>query len=238
MAGQSFAIRKALSAPFGGGPRYGPDVPDVVLPVLNEAAALPWVLARLPDGYRAIVVDNGSTDGSGPLASSLGAVVVTESRRGFGAACWAGLEAATDDTVCFLDADGSLDPKDLPAVAQPVLDGRIDLMLGARRPLNRGAWPLHARLANRALAWELRRRSGLRITDLGPMRAARRAPLLELGIEDRRSGWPLEMVLRAADAGWRIDEVAVPYGPRSGRSKVTGTVRGTIGAVRDMAAVL
>jgi len=213
-------------------------VPDVVLPVLNEAAALPWVLARLPDGYRAIVVDNGSTDGSGPLASSLGAVVVTESRRGFGAACWAGLEAATDDTVCFLDADGSLDPKDLPAVAQPVLDGRIDLMLGARRPLNRGAWPLHARLANRALAWELRRRSGLRITDLGPMRAARRAPLLELGIEDRRSGWPPEMVLRAADAGWRIDEVAVPYGPRSGRSKVTGTVRGTIGAVRDMAAVL
>jgi len=111
-------------------------------------------------------------------------------------------------------------------------------MRGARRPIGRGAWPHHARLANRALAWELRRRTGVALRDLGPMRAARREALLTLGIEDRRFGWPLEMVLRAAAGGWRVEEVAIDYRPRTGRSKVTGTVRGTARAVRDMAAVL
>ncbi|MDP8976415.1 MAG: glycosyltransferase, partial [Actinomycetota bacterium] len=108
---------------------------------------------------------------------------------------------------------------------------------GARRP-ERGAWPLHARLANRFLALELRRRTGLQLHDLGPMRAARRSALLELGIMDRRSGWPLEMVLRAARAGWRVVDVPVAYRARAGRSKVTGTVRGTVTAARDMAALL
>lgn len=213
-------------------------MPDVVFPVLNEAAALPWLLTRLPESYRPIVVDNGSTDGSGDIARDLGALVVHEPVPGFGAACWAGLEAATDDVVCFCDADGSLDPLDLPIVADRVRRAEADLVLAARRPVVRGAWPAHARLANRALAWELRRRTGLGFTDLGPMRATRRQPLLSLGIEDRRFGWPLEMVLRAADAGWRIDEVTVDYHPRTGRSKVTGTVRGTARAVRDMAGVL
>jgi hypothetical protein len=136
-----------------------------------------------------------------------------------------------------MDCDGSLDPAELPRVAEAVLDGERDLMLGARRA-TRGAWPVHARLANRLLALELRRRGGLRLRDLGPMRAARRDELLALGIADRRFGWPLEMVLLAAQAGWRIGEVEVAYRPRSGRSKVTGTVRGTARAVRDMAAAL
>jgi glycosyltransferase involved in cell wall biosynthesis len=213
-------------------------VPDVVLPVLDEAGSLPWVLGRLPAGYRPIVVDNGSTDGSAEVAAVLGAVVVDEPRRGFGAACHAGLLAATDEVVCFLDADGSLDPLDLPAVAGPVLDGSADLVLGARRA-EPGAWPVHARAANRVLARRLRRASGVRLTDLGPMRAARRVDLLVLGVVDRRFGWPLEVVVRAAAAGWRVEEVEVPYRPRlAGRSKVTGTVGGTVRAVRDMGEVL
>jgi glycosyltransferase involved in cell wall biosynthesis len=210
---------------------------DVVLPALDERDALPWVLARMPPGYAPIVVDNGSRDGSAELAERLGAQVVREPRRGFGAACWAGLRAARSDVVCFMDCDASFDPGELPRVADPVAAGRADLVLGARSSAI-GAWPPHARLANALLAWELRRRAGVPLRDLGPMRAARRAALLELGIRDRRFGWPLEMVLRAAQAGWRIDEVTVSYHPRQGRSKVTGTLRGTARAVRDMAAVL
>ena len=203
---------------------------DVILPTLNEREALPWVLGRMPAGYEPIVVDNGSTDGSGALAARLGARVVHEPQPGFGSACFAGLLAARADVVCFMDCDASLDPQDLPRVA----DAPGDLVLGARR----GSQDLHARLANRVLAFELRRRTGVRLSDLGPMRAARREPLLALGIRDRRFGWPLEMVLRAAAADWTIMEVEVPYRPREGRSKVTGTVRGTARAVRDMAAVL
>lgn len=210
---------------------------EVVLPVLNEAAALPWVLGRLPPGYRALVVDNGSVDGSAEIAAALGATVVHESQRGFGAACWAGLCAAREDIVCFMDADGSLDPADLPQVVGPVAAGGIDLVLGARHA-EPGAWPFHARVANRLLMAHLRRRTSLTLRDLGPMRAARRAHLLELQLQDRRSGWPLEMVLRAHGAGWRISEVPVPYRARCGRSKVTGTVRGTWQAVEDMAALL
>lgn len=214
-----------------------PDV-DVVLPVLDERAALPGLLAALPAGHRAIVVDNGSTDGSGALARSLGATVVTEPRRGFGAACFAGLTAATAPVVAFCDADGSFDLGQLPLVTGPVLDGSADLVLGARRTTSRGAWPAHARLANRVLTLELRRRTGLRLTDLGPMRAASREGLLGLGLADRRSGWPLEMVLSAVAAGWRLQEVEVAYSPRIGRSKVTGTVLGTARAVKDMAGAL
>ena len=211
---------------------------QVVLPVLNERAALPWVLERMPSGYEPLVVDNGSTDGSGELAASLGAQVVHEPQPGFGAACFAGLSAARSDIVCFMDCDASFDPGELPRVVKPVEAGRAGLMLGSREAIVRGAWPLHARLANRALAFEVRRRTGLTIRDIGPMRAAGREALLELGIRDRRFGWPLEMVVRAAAAGWRIEEVPVTYHPREGRSKVTGTVRGTVRTVRDMAAVL
>ncbi|GAB3987214.1 glycosyltransferase family 2 protein [Actinoallomurus acanthiterrae] len=239
---------------------------DVVLPCLDEAAALPWVLTRMPCGYRPIVVDNGSTDGSAEIAAEHGALVVPEQRRGFGAACHAGLLAASAEIVCFMDADASLDPADLPkvvglltgsdnqppdgtAASRDALDrgpwdratmrasapdraSGADLALGRRRPVSLRAWPPHARLGNAVVA----RRAGLR--DLGPMRAARRARLLDLELTDRRSGYPLEMVLRARAAGWRIVETDVAYHPRTGRSKVTGTVRGTLRAIQDMRRVL
>jgi glycosyltransferase involved in cell wall biosynthesis len=210
---------------------------DVILPVLNERDALPSVLASLPPGYRPLVVDNGSTDGSPDLATSLGATVITEPCRGFGAACWAGLQAATSDVVCFMDCDGSLDGRDLASVSHAVSTGDADLVLG-RRVAAPGAWPLHARIGNRTLAAQVNRRCGLRLNDIGPMRATHRSELLHLGLEDRRFGWPLEMVVRAADAGWTIHEVDVPYTQRQGKSKVTGTVRGTMRTVRDMRAVL
>ncbi|QEV44008.1 glycosyltransferase family 2 protein [Streptomyces vinaceus] len=211
---------------------------DLVLPCLDEAEALPWVLARVPAGWRAIVVDNGSTDGSADLARGLGATVVREPVRGFGAACHAGLLAARADLVCFCDCDASMDPSLLAPMAARVEAGEADLLLGRRRPQGRGAWPAHARAGNLALARMLRRRTGLRLHDLGPMRVARREALLGLDLTDRRSGYPLQMVVRAADAGWRVAETDVPYLPRAGRSKVTGTWRGTWQAVRDMRRVL
>jgi glycosyltransferase involved in cell wall biosynthesis len=212
-------------------------VPDVVLPALDESAAIPAVLAGMPEGFRPIVVDNGSTDGTADVARRHGADVVVELQRGFGAACAAGLAAATADVVCFMDCDGSFNGADLVRVASPVAAGDADLMLGARRA-EPGAWPLHARLANRMLAAELRRRTRVAIRDLGPMRAARREPLLALGLTDRRFGWPLEMVLRAWRAGWVIAETEVGYAPRVGRSKVTGTIRGSARAAHDMARLL
>jgi len=212
-------------------------MPDVILPALNEAAAVEWVLRRMPNGYRPIVVDNGSSDRTAEIAEAFGAKVVHEPRRGFGSACWAGLQAATDDVVCFMDCDASLDPVALPLVAGYVERDEADLVMGARIA-ERGAWPVHARLANRVLALEVRRRTGLRLADLGPMRAARRQGLLSLNLRDRRSGWPLEMVLRAQEAGWRVRNVPVEYREREGRSKVTGTVRGTARAIGDMGRLL
>ncbi len=211
---------------------------DVVFPCLDEAAALPWVLSRLPVGYRAIVVDNGSTDSSAEVAREHGATVVVEARRGFGSAAHAGLLAATAPVVAFCDADASMDPADLPRVAGPVLAGDADLVLGRRRPRTRRAWPPHARFANLVLARLMRRATGLRLHDLGPMRAAGRDAMVALDLRDRRSGYPLETVLRAHAAGWRITEVDTPYAPRVGRSKVTGTVRGTMTAISDMSRLL
>jgi len=212
-------------------------VADVVLPALNEAAALPWVLGRIPAGYRAIVVDNGSTDATATVAADLGATVVSAARRGFGSACWTGLQAATDDIVCFMDCDASLDPAALPFIAGYVERGEVDLAIGARIA-QRGAWPAHARMANRVLAAQVRRRTGLGLRDLGPMRATRRLGLLQLDLQDRRSGWPLEMVLRAHAAGWSIRNFPVDYAEREGRSKVTGTVKGTFRAVADMTRII
>jgi len=212
-------------------------VVDVVLPVLNEAEALPWVLGRMPEWSRAIVVDNGSTDGSGALARSLGAMVVTEPTPGFGAACFAGLAHADHDIVTFMDCDASLDPEDLWRVVDPVRQGLADLTLG-RRSADPGAWPPHVRLANRAIAAAIGRRVGVRLHDVGPMRAMRRRDVLALRLRDRRFGWPFEMVLAAGAAGWRIAEAPVPYRARVGASKVTGTVRGSARAARDLARVM
>jgi len=211
---------------------------DVVLPCLDEAGALPWVLSRMPHGYRPIVADNGSADGSADIAASHGARVVYVPQRGFGAACHAGLLEAGSEIVCVMDADASFDPGDLPSVAGPVLAGQADLVLGRRSIQGKGAWPLHARIGNRVLAAELRRRVGVPVRDLGPMRAARRQALLALPMSDRRFGYPLEMVVRAAQAGWRITETDVPYYPRTGKTKVTGTLGGTVRTVRDMRRVL
>jgi glycosyltransferase involved in cell wall biosynthesis len=207
---------------------------DVILPVLDERDALPGVLDTLPDGFAPIVVDNGSTDGSADVACAYGARVVCEPQRGFGAACWTGLCAAEARVVCFMDCDGSFDSRDLERVAAPVQRGEADLALGARVAVERGAWPYHARVGNHVLANYIRRRTGIPLRDLGPMRAAERSALLTLGMRDRRFGWPLEMVLRAAAAQWRITELDVAYLPRTGRSKVTGTVRGTVRTVADM----
>ncbi len=213
-------------------------IAEVVLPCLDEAAALPGVLGALPAGMRAIVVDNGSRDGSADVAEAHGAIVVHESRRGFGAAVHAGVLAATADIVAVCDADGSFDTSQLTRVVDPVAAGDADLVLARRRPVRYSAWPTHARIANLALARIIRRATGLPLHDLGPMRAARREMLLSLDLQDRRSGYPLEMLLRAVQEGWRVTETEASYLPRSGRSKVTGTVRGTITAVRDMRGVI
>lgn len=209
---------------------------DVVLPCLDEAEALPWVLERIPAGARAIVVDNGSRDGSPELAERLGAQVVHCAQRGYGAACHAGLDAASAELVAVCDCDASLDPGDLVAMVD-ILRAGADLVVARRRP-ERGAMPPHARLANLELARRVRARTGVALRDVGPLRLARREALLGLGLADRRSGYPVETVVRAAEAGWIIAAHDVRYRRRSGRSKVTGTVRGTVRAVHDMSAVL
>jgi glycosyltransferase involved in cell wall biosynthesis len=215
---------------------------DVVLPCRDEAPALPDLLSRMPAGYRPIVVDNGSTDGSAEVARAHGAEVISVTAPGYGAAVHAGVLAAdpSDGVVCVMDADGSFDPAQLPRLAGPVLAGEARLSTGRRRPVSRGVWPLHARAANAVLAHRLRRTTGLDIHDIGPIRAVRRDDLLALGLRDRRFGYPLELLIMAGRAGWSVVEVDVDYHPRAAgtRSKVTGTVIGTARAVRDMSAVL
>jgi glycosyltransferase involved in cell wall biosynthesis len=205
----------------------------VVLPCLNEAASLPGVLAALPDGYRPLVVDNNSTDGTAEVARRLGAHVVAERRPGYGSAVHAGVEAATTPIVAVVDADGSLDPADLPALVDE-LDRGADMAIGRRRPVPGLHWPWHARLGTAAVCWRLRSRYGLPVHDIAPMRVARREPLLALGITDRRTGYPVELMVRAAEAGWTVVERDVPYGPRTGgKSKVSGSLRGSVHAGLD-----
>lgn len=220
-------------------------VVDVVLPCLDEAAAIPWVLGTLPDWARPIVVDNGSSDGSPEMAARLGATVVSAPLRGYGAACHAGLLAASAPLVAFMDCDASLDPRQLGRLMEamgvtPGSDVTVtkQLVVGRRMPVSSGAWPWHLRLANRVVARRVNRRTGLRLKDIGPMRLAPTADLLALAITDRRSGYPLETVMRAAQSGWRIAQVEVDYHARQGRSKVTGTPLGVVRAVHDMTKVL
>jgi glycosyltransferase involved in cell wall biosynthesis len=211
----------------------------VILPALNEAAALPTALASFPPEAGLLVVDNGSTDQTAAVAAAHGARVVHEPRRGFGAACWAGVEAAPGDVLVFADADGSFDGADLPAVAGPVLRGEADLVVGSRmRRREPGAMSALAMLENRVLGLACRVLFRVPVTDLGPFRAIRRERLLALGMTDRGSGWPLEMIGRAGVVGLRVVEVPVRYRSRAGgRSKVSGSVRGTVRAVTAMAAV-
>lgn len=207
---------------------------DIVLPCLDEAEALPGVLAAMPAGYRVIVVDNGSTDDTAAVAAACGATVVSEPRRGYGAAVHAGLLAASADLLGVLDADGSLPAQALPELVA-ALAGGADLAVGRRIP-RAGAWPWHARAGNAVLAAVLRGR-GLAVHDIAPIRVGRRQALLELGVTDRGFGYPFELLLRAGAAGWRVREFDVEYRPRAGgRSKVSGSIRGTFRAARDIAA--
>lgn len=211
---------------------------DIVLPCLNEAAALPWVLSRIPPGARALVVDNGSTDGSAAVAAACGATVIECAERGYGAACHAGLQAASAELVAFCDCDATIDPRDITRLARPVLEGSTDLVVGRRVPVRDAGWPLHARLGNRALARRVSRHAGVKLRDIGPVRVAVREALLALAIDDRRCGYPVETVLRAAAAGWRVTQDDVAYLPRAGESKVSGTISGTWHTLRDVRAVL
>ncbi|KKF01854.1 glycosyltransferase family 2 protein [Mycolicibacterium obuense] len=216
-----------------------PDCPvTVVLPCLNEAESLPGVLAAVPEGYRVVVVDNNSTDGTAVVADRCGATVVAESTPGYGAAVHAGVEAAQTPIVAVLDGDGSLDPQDLPTLVDDVERG-ADMAIGRRRATPGLTWPWHARLGTAAVCWRLRSRYGLPVHDIAPMRVARRDAVLGLGVTDRRSGYPLELLVRAAQAGWTVVERDVAYGPRTGgTSKVSGSVRGSAIAALDFMKVI
>ncbi|MCV7402249.1 glycosyltransferase family 2 protein [Mycobacterium fragae] len=205
----------------------------VVLPCLNEAESLPSVLAAMPAGYQALVVDNNSTDDTAEVARRHGARVVAESRPGYGSAVHAGVEAATTPIVAVIDADGSLDPADLPPLVAE-LDRGADLAIGRRRPVPGLRWPWVARLGTVMMSWRLRTRHGLPVHDIAPMRVFRRDALLSLDVKDRRSGYPLELLVRAAAAGWRVVEHDVAYGPRTGgKSKISGSLRGSVTAILD-----
>lgn len=205
----------------------------VVLPCLNEQNSLPGVLEAIPNGYRALVVDNNSTDDTASVARAYGATVVHEARPGYGSAVHAGVVAATTPIVAVLDGDGSLDPRELPGLVDE-LDRGADMAIGRRRAAPGLSWPWHARLGTAAVCWRLRQRYHLAVHDIAPMRVVRRDKLLELGVTDRRSGYPLELLVRAAEANWRVVERDVVYGPRTGgKSKVSGSVRGSATAAWD-----
>lgn len=205
----------------------------VVLPCLDEEESLPAVLAAIPAGYQALVVDNNSTDDTAAVAERHGARVIAEARPGYGAAVHAGVVAATTPVVAVIDADGSMDPGDLPRLVAELEHG-ADMVTGRRRPVPGLHWPWVARVGTVVMSWRLRTRHGLPVHDIAPMRVTRRDALLDLGVADRRSGYPLELLVRAAAAGWRVVELDVSYGPRTGgKSKVSGSLKGSITAIVD-----
>ena len=227
----------ARSAPYVG---EVDETCTLILPCLDEAAALPGVLAEVPAGFRVLVVDNGSRDGTAEVARSWGAAVVVEPVPGYGAAVHAGVEAARTELVAVMDGDGSFRAVDLLPLVEDVLHGRATMAVGRRRPVQRGTWPWHARLGNQVAIAILRSRSGFALHDIAAARVCRRDDLLALGVEDRRFGYPLELLRRASSAGWEVVEHDVPYYPRARgtRSKVSGSVRGTVRTARDFLAVL
>jgi glycosyltransferase involved in cell wall biosynthesis len=205
----------------------------LIIPALDEAAVIGDVVRRVPRAAvdEVVVVDNGSTDGTAAVAAAAGARVIVESRRGYGAACWTGVQALAPDVdvAAFLDGDGSQHPEELPRVLAPVLAGAADFTLGARRRC--ADHPLHARVGTRLVAALIAVRYGVRLSDLGPFRAIRVELLKRLGMQDRAFGWPVEMVVKAAARRARIVEVEVTQAARvGGRSKVSGTVTGSLRA--------
>jgi glycosyltransferase involved in cell wall biosynthesis len=213
---------------------------DLVLPCRDEGPALEGLLPRIPAAFRVIVVDNGSTDDTASIARRLGATVITEDTPGYGAAVHAGLEAATAEYVAFMDGDGSFDPAELAPLLADVRSGRAEIAVGRRRPAGTGVWPWHARLGNALVVAWLRHRIGMGAHDIAPMRVCRRQALLDLGVGDRAFGYPVELLQRAVAAGWRFAEHDVTYHPRAAgtRSKVSGSVTGTLRTARDFARVL
>jgi glycosyltransferase involved in cell wall biosynthesis len=223
------------------GPRANLADVAVIIPALNEEASLPLVLGDLPDVGRVIVVDNGSTDATARVAAEGGAAVVPEPQRGYGAACLRGLSVLAESVanggdaprvVVFLDADYSDHPELLPELVEPVFAGAADLVLGSRLLGERepGAMPPQSLFGNRLACFLMRHLFGARYTDLGPFRAVDYPKLLGLRMADRNFGWTVEMQIKAARAGLRTLEIPVPYRCRIGKSKISGTVMGTLKA--------
>jgi glycosyltransferase involved in cell wall biosynthesis len=208
---------------------------SVIIPTHNEAQAIGRVLADLPSNLvtEVIVVDSNSTDGTPDLARKMGAQVIHEPRRGYGRACLTGLaNAQNPDVVVFLDGDYSDRPSELPIILAPITEGSADITLGSRltSKSNAGALPWHQSLGNRLAAALIRLLYGVKVSDLGPFRAGRADVLRDLALEEATYGWAVEMILKGAIAGFRIVEVPVSYYPRIGKSKIGGTVKGTLGA--------
>lgn len=208
---------------------------SVVIPTHNEAQSIGRVLADLPANIvtEVLVVDSNSTDGTPEIAAKMGARVLHEPRRGYGRACLTGLAAATNpDVVVFLDGDYSDRPAELPLLLAPITEGRADITLGSRLQSGRsaGALPWHQVFGNRLAAGLIGLLYGLRITDLGPFRAARADVLRRVELKENTYGWAVEIILKGTLRGFRIVEVPVSYYPRIGKSKISGTLRGTVGA--------
>jgi len=208
---------------------------SVVIPTRNEAQAIGRVLGDLPADLvtEVIVVDSNSTDGTPDIASRMGARVISEARRGYGRACLTGLACASaPDVVVFLDGDYSDRPAELPLLLAPIIEGRADITLGSRfgGKSNRGALPWHQSFGNRLAAGLIRLLYGVKVSDLGPFRAGRADVLRALTLEEATYGWAVELIVKGAIAGFRIVEVSVSYYPRIGKSKISGTVEGTVGA--------
>ena len=208
---------------------------SVIIPTYNEAQAIGRVLADLPRDLatEVIVVDSNSNDGTPDIAAKMGARVVTEPRRGYGRACLTGLaNIKSPDVVVFLDGDYSDRPSELPILLGPIIDGRADITIGSRLAASSksGALPWHQSLGNRLAAGLIRHWYGVKITDLGPFRAARADVLRALALEEATYGWAVEIILKGAIAGFRIVEVPVSYHPRLGKSKISGTIKGTVAA--------
>jgi glycosyltransferase involved in cell wall biosynthesis len=206
---------------------------SLIIPALNEAECIPPLLAEIPLGLvqEVIVVDNGSSDGTGEAASAAGALVVREERRGYGYACAAGVAASTGDVLVFMDGDGSFVPQEAAALLAPIQAGEADFVLGSRMlgGMTPGAMPPHQLFGNKLIARLLRLLYGLHLTDLGPFRAIRRELLLALEMREGTYGWPVEMMVKAARRRARTVERPVSYRPRfAGESKVGGAVVGTI----------
>jgi len=206
---------------------------SVVIPAYNEEKAIGEVVRGVPDGivHEIIVVDNASTDDTAGQAELAGARVVRETRRGYGAACLAGAEAAGDpDIIVFLDGDRSDNPDQIEVIAGPVINDQADLVIGSRIKgvLDKGAMPLHGRVGNRIITWLLRMLYGIKISDIGSFRAIRAHLFFDLNMEQMTYGWPVEMVVKSARRGLRIKSVPIHYRKRIGKSKVTGTLKGTV----------